>query len=202
MRFIKLLLYFVTLVSNLRCLKSLGFCVNKPQTETDFWTWIFQPSPPLPSQSTFALLKWFDYDQRISTESSLQSGNVDLLTCCDFTPSDFLESQEEAFDVAPSLKPWACLFCGKRFSCSSNLKTHSRVHTGEQPYACSMCEKRFSKQCNLVRHERTHTGLKPYTCVVCALHFFDKSVLNVHERTHTGLKPFACSRCDQRFTRL
>jgi len=39
----------------------------------------------------------------------------------------------------------ACTTCGKAFSTSSSLVTHTRIHTGVRPYACTTCGKAFSK---------------------------------------------------------
>ncbi|NWV76255.1 ZN879 protein, partial [Dasyornis broadbenti] len=33
-------------------------------------------------------------------------------------------------------KPFKCSECGRAFRWSSSLRTHHRVHTGEQPYEC------------------------------------------------------------------
>ncbi|KFO60868.1 Zinc finger protein interacting with ribonucleoprotein K, partial [Corvus brachyrhynchos] len=51
--------------------------------------------------------------------------------------------------------------CGKSFSQSSSLLTHSWVHTGERPYKCEECEKSFSRTSSLIRHQRIHTEARP-----------------------------------------
>lgn len=45
--------------------------------------------------------------------------------------------------VHKKLKPHICDTCGRAFAQGQQLKTHSRVHTGETPFECVKCHKKF-----------------------------------------------------------
>ncbi|XP_056138886.1 zinc finger protein 226-like [Lampris incognitus] len=88
----------------------------------------------------------------------------------------------------PSVKPFGCRLCLKRFSSASSLKVHHGTHS-ERRYHCGPCGKSFRNKQSFRYHQRSHTGEKPYSCVACGKNFIIASRLRVHERIHRGRNP-------------
>ena len=53
-------------------------------------------------------------------------------------------------------KPYSCHICHKRFSQTSHLNSHKRVHTGEKPFFCSICNMGFCRRQRLEAHLQQH----------------------------------------------
>ncbi|XP_056254798.1 zinc finger protein 420-like [Seriola aureovittata] len=98
-------------------------------------------------------------------------------------------------------KSYCCRFCGKEFSHSAHLATHTQIHTGEKLFSCEVCGKEFRHGNSVTVHMRIHTEEKPYRCRICGKEFRHVGNLNVHMRIHTGEKPYSCKVCEKKFSR-
>ena len=61
-----------------------------------------------------------------------------------------------------------CRECGKAFSQSSNLITHSRKHSGFKPFACQQCGRAFQRKVDLRRHHETQHGMSAAAAAAAA----------------------------------
>ena len=53
-------------------------------------------------------------------------------------------------------KPHVCAVCGRAFSQSSNLITHSRKHCDQRPFSCPRCLYSCQRKVELRRHQELH----------------------------------------------
>ncbi|OWZ21705.1 hypothetical protein PHMEG_0003696 [Phytophthora megakarya] len=100
-----------------------------------------------------------------------------------------------------------CGECPRRFSRRYALQEHLATHTGEKAYVCPArgCGKRFTTTSNLARHRRLHGDeLQPLACPApaCTKTFSTQHKLERHMRVHLGAPTRRCKfvNCNKTFS--
>ncbi|KAJ3044789.1 hypothetical protein HDV00_000666 [Rhizophlyctis rosea] len=70
--------------------------------------------------------------------------------------------------------------CAKVFTRSYNLKSHRKIHTGDELFLCPYCPSRFTRGHDLKRHVRLHTNERPFRCPNCDRSFSRSDALKRH----------------------
>ena len=85
-------------------------------------------------------------------------------------------------------RPHECPECHRKFSSTSNLKTHRRLHTGDKPFPCDLCTCRFTQYVHLKLHIRLHRNERPFNCR-CGKAYISSSGLRTHWKTTASCTP-------------
>ncbi|CAL8098765.1 unnamed protein product [Orchesella dallaii] len=117
-----------------------------------------------------------------------------------FSSKSVATRHERAHSGMGDAVKFACVFCGKTFSCQPNLNHHILHHINEKGFECRFCKSTFVTQGKFKRHiAQVHSSDHSYSCVMCGKSFSTNGGLTTHIHSHTREKPFTCSLCAKNF---
>ncbi|KAK3590894.1 hypothetical protein CHS0354_020872 [Potamilus streckersoni] len=94
---------------------------------------------------------------------------------------------------------YMCTICNRNFNSLINLKEHMNSHPTLKPYCCERCDKRFMSRRELLRHERMFHGNPSamFICKICGTGCNCKTSLMEHIRGLHGGKTYRCHKCNK-----
>ena len=95
---------------------------------------------------------------------------------------DMLDSPEYKKEAE---KKFPCNICGRRFSRSSHMRRHMRIHSGEKPYSCHICKRPFARSDYVESHVLSHRRNKIHSCFVCGEAYYDLVRFSDHCQSHS-----------------
>ena len=106
-------------------------------------------------------------------------------------------------DFSPNMvKQYSCDLCSNSFSSTSNLRKHTKIHSGKDLFSCAECNKSFNRAGNLKIHMLIHTGERPHRCNLCDYASNQSQNLSTHMMAHSGVKLHNCEQCSKSLRKL
>ena len=105
--------------------------------------------------------------------------------------------------VHSQIRNFNCTYCEKKFSSSTNLKSHIIVvHEKVRKFKCGTCGQAFFLKGNLKQHDdKVHKGIR-IPCSMCDITCIDTGHLNRHFRAAHEHEKYACNLCNKMFSAI
>ena len=132
--------------------------------------------------------------QMISMATEAQDPHIDIPDPPTESSSHQSKKRKRPTPKDPGKYKHECDTCGERFTRSTTLREHKRIHTNERPFACSTCLKTFTRPKDRKRHQELHTRKNKFSCDLsfdgidgqCGRAFAREDGLVAHLRTERG----------------
>ena len=109
---------------------------------------------------------------------------------CDKTYKQRNSLREHVLKSHDNISKFMCSTCFEKFPSRHLLKSHERIHTGEQGHVCDDCGVSFGSKQALEHHMSKHNGQYNFVCPHCKKGYNCKTVFYEHTLTHSGDKPY------------
>ncbi|KAF5290519.1 hypothetical protein FQA39_LY03623 [Lamprigera yunnana] len=112
--------------------------------------------------------------------------------CCQFTCKEKDELVQHMEMHVTTKREYFCRECNFKTIWKCSLKSHSKIHKGEQ-YACNQCNFKTFWKSSLNQHLEIHKGI--YFCNECDFKAMSKYTLRTHCKIHK-CEQYAYNRCN------